>query len=402
MNRRQFLGAAGAGAAGLVGAGLMGSNVASAWGGYPDGEGPGNLDWYGQPTENLHSQWLIKDMMDEGTFHAFINAVKANAQIDLQFVGNNYDGFSKTVYHANVGPNGMTSGSPGVNIGSGLASRAGDPKLIHDGLWLNLYFNQPFMNISLIEFVDWLYYGGGLELRQEFLDENFGPDTPHPGDGIIALPIRINPGEGGGWYKYDLETLDENGIFNGETWKMRISGEIPVGIIKEAFPSIVITGSAGVPTQADRFDPDHPNYLNALEYHIPSTDNDALPGIWNVPDIYYYLDCWWSTACQCELWINKNYWNNLTHYQRSAIEMAAKKSVFDNLEKTLAAQVPIIRKWEQAGVTIRQSWPEDILDILKAAQVTKFTEWRNNDKFEMVLQSMANFLGRSVESLIDG
>ena len=361
MNRGGFVKAVGAGAAAIAGAAMFGSGVAHA-------VGPQN------PTTIYTTLGAINDVTREEVFENFMSEVLNNASIDLEF-GGRLPGMTI---------NDVVSGN--VTWGSGLSMQAGT------GMWTHLYWHQPFMDISLTEFVDWLFNGGGLALRQQILNTQYG-------EKVKVLPYVIGSGEGGGWSKGPIEYL----IADPSNWSMRVSGPLMSGILGQAFPEMNLPPSDVGFSDTSRLllTPSNPLYINSLEFHIPTADeqilNTAYPQISTIEDMHYYIDCWWSKASIWELWINWDYWMySLTPQQRKAIEEASMESVYYNMEQTLIKQDLAIQLWKEAGVTIHQQWPTYALDLLEYAKEVKFAEWSADNNFSKVLKSMEQFLGRKL------
>lgn len=376
MNRGQFIRTAGMGAA-AIGAASMGmSSFASA-------------QAVGGSEAIYCSLGRIPTGTDDASFMKFIEIVRDGAQLDLSFVSNApVTQTGKPVTIADV-----SSGY--VNWGSGLSMQA-------DGtsLWTHLYWHQPMMDMTLQEFIGWLYFGGGLQLRQQYLSEKYN---------VVALPYRVNPGEGGGWSVMPLDNL----IANPSMWRMRVSGPLLVGVLGQAYPGIYLpatTAGAGDDARRLTLPLDDPSYLNSLEFHIATADDGVCKWTDNLgthhiteivdsqgyPTMHYYIDCWWSQASIFELWINKSHWDALGSSKQAVIKAAAMASVYDNLVNTLPLQSGVIEKWQSVGVTVHQSWPDTVFKQLEQAKKAKFREWTRDPKFNAVLSSMERFVGRKL------
>ncbi|MGD1867339.1 MAG: TRAP transporter substrate-binding protein [Phormidesmis sp.] len=137
----------------------------------------------------------------------------------------------------------------------------------------------------------WLYYGGGLEAMQAVYAEL----------GVINFPGGNTGGQMGGWFKREVNTIQD---FQG--MNMRVPGL--GGKILERLGVTIHTLSGG-----QIFDALDKGTIDAAEWKNPHADETL--GLNRVAPYYYYPG-WWEPGTSYEFQINIDAWNKLpSHYQ---------------------------------------------------------------------------------------
>ena len=137
----------------------------------------------------------------------------------------------------------------------------------------------------------WLYYGGGLEAMQAVYAEL----------GVINFPGGNTGGQMGGWFKREVNTIQD---FQG--MNMRVPGL--GGKILERLGVTIHTLSGG-----QIFDALDKGTIEAAEWKNPHADETL--GLNRVAPYYYYPG-WWEPGTSYEFQINIDAWNKLpSHYQ---------------------------------------------------------------------------------------
>ncbi len=132
----------------------------------------------------------------------------------------------------------------------------------------------------------WFYEGGGTDLLNTFYAKN----------GIYALPAGNTGAQMGGWYRKEINTLDDlKGL------KMRIAG---IG-------GQVLQGLGVVPQQitaGDIYPALERGTLDAVEFVGPY--DDLRLGFYQVAK-YYYYPAWWEGGAALHMMFNKDKWEGL-------------------------------------------------------------------------------------------
>jgi TRAP-type mannitol/chloroaromatic compound transport system substrate-binding protein len=145
----------------------------------------------------------------------------------------------------------------------------------------------------------WLYYGGGLELLQEFYASKFN---------VIQFPAGNTSTQMGGWFRKEINTVaDLQGL------KMRIPGlggqvMSELGVQVQTIPGGEIFQS--LETGA----------IDAAEWVGPYDDEKL--GLHKATGFYYYPG-WWEPGPTVEMQINLDEWNKLPAQYQQAIQAAA-------------------------------------------------------------------------------
>jgi TRAP-type mannitol/chloroaromatic compound transport system substrate-binding protein len=144
----------------------------------------------------------------------------------------------------------------------------------------------------------WLYYGGGLELLQDFYAKKFN---------AIQFPAGNTSTQMGGWFRKEINTVaDLQGL------KMRIPGL--GGQVMSALGVQVQTIAGGEIFQALET-----GAIDAAEWVGPYDDEKL--GLHEATGFYYYPG-WWEPGPTVELQVNLDEWNKLPPQYQSAIQVA--------------------------------------------------------------------------------
>lgn len=155
----------------------------------------------------------------------------------------------------------------------------------------------------------WLYYGGGLQLLQEYYAKKFN---------VIQFPAGNTSAQMGGWFRKQINTVaDLQGL------KMRIPGL--GGQVMSALGVQVQNIPGGEIFQALET-----GAIDAAEWVGPYDDEKL--GLHKATGFYYYPG-WWEPGPTVELQINLDEWNKLPAPYQAAIQAAATE-----INVTMAAQ----------------------------------------------------------------
>jgi TRAP-type mannitol/chloroaromatic compound transport system substrate-binding protein len=192
------------------------------------------------------------------------------------------------------------------------------------------------------EYLAWLRYGGGQELKDEIY-------ARHGVRGINC--ITITP-EASGWFKKEIKTVDDlKGL------KMRFFG-LGARVMQKL----------GVQTQlippGDIFPALERGIIDATELAFPSID--LKQGFHQIAK-HYYFPGWHQQSSVGELLVNLAKWAELSEEHRRMIEVACDANLMWTYVTSEARQFGAMREMvEKHGVQIH-FWPEEILAKMRAA-----------------------------------
>jgi TRAP-type mannitol/chloroaromatic compound transport system substrate-binding protein len=230
-----------------------------------------------------------------------------------------------------------------------------------------IFSAMPF-GMTATEFNAWLHYGGGMALWQE-LYQPFG---------IIPLPGGNSGAQFGGWFKKEINSVDDlKGL------KMRIPG-LAGEVLKRA-GAIPVTLTGG-----EIFSSLQSGAIDATEWVGPY--NDLAFGFYQVAD-YYYSSVWHEPGTGLEFLINEQAFNalpdDLQHIVKIAANAVNESTLAEYNARNNAALKTLI---EQHNVKLRQ-FPPAVMQALKAHTQALITEQSTADKdFARVWQSYSEFL----------
>jgi TRAP-type mannitol/chloroaromatic compound transport system substrate-binding protein len=212
----------------------------------------------------------------------------------------------------------------------------------------------------------WMYYGGGVDLMNEF----------YAGYNIYALPAGNTGAQMGGWFRKELKTPgDLKGV------KMRIGG----------FGGKVISRLGVVPQQiagGDIYPALEKGTIDAAEWVGPY--DDAKLGFQKVAPFYYYPG-WWEGGAMLHVMINKDKWQELPKPYQAIVASAAQAANSDMLAKYDFLNPPAIKQLVAAGAKVRPFSPEILEACFNAAKDTYAEIGATNAPFKKIHDAMMGF-----------
>jgi TRAP-type mannitol/chloroaromatic compound transport system substrate-binding protein len=212
----------------------------------------------------------------------------------------------------------------------------------------------------------WNYYGGGIDLLNEFYNEY----------SIYALPCGNTGAQMGGWFRKEIKSVaDLSGL------KMRIGG----------FGGKVISKLGVVPQQiagGDIYPALEKGTIDATEWVGPYDDEKL--GFYKVAPFYYYPG-WWEGGAMLHVFMNKAKWEGLPAAYKGAVKAAAEAANANMMSNYDYANPAAIRSLVAKGAQLRP-FPNDVMNAsFEAAQSTYAELMTSNAKFKKVYESLAAF-----------
>jgi TRAP-type mannitol/chloroaromatic compound transport system substrate-binding protein len=212
----------------------------------------------------------------------------------------------------------------------------------------------------------WNYYGGGIDLMNEF----------YAGYNIYGLPCGNTGAQMGGWFRKEINTAaDLNGL------KMRIGG----------FGGKVISKLGVVPQQiagGDIYPALEKGTIDATEWVGPY-DDEKLG--FNKVAPYYYYPGFWEGGAMVHVFINKEKWEGLPKTYKALVTAAAEAANCDMMAKYDFTNPPAIRNLVAKGTQLRP-FSNEILSASFDAAVSTYKEMCDtNAKFKKIHDSIMDF-----------
>ncbi len=214
----------------------------------------------------------------------------------------------------------------------------------------------------------WQFFGGGLELMNEFYKKH----------GIYAIPCGNTGCRMGGWFRKEVrQPADLNGL------KMRVGGY--AGRVLEklgVMPQQVAGGDIYAALKRGTID--------AAEWVGPY-DDEKLGLVKVAP--YYYYPGWWQGGAMLHNFINIDKWNALTPSYRSIVRTCSEKANAWMQAKYDAENPLALRRLLAAGAKLNPFSPAIMEASLKAANETYKEVAAANADFKKVLDAVVAFRG---------
>ena len=188
------------------------------------------------------------------------------------------------------------------------------------------------------EFLGWVLYDDGAKLWQEMYDTN--------GYNVVATPCGIIAPETSGWFKKEINTLDDLKGLN-----MRFFG-LGAKVMQKLGVSTSLLGASDIFPALER------GAIDATEFSMPKID--ARLGFHKIAK-YNYFPGWHQPATMFELLINKDVYDGLSDKAKNQIRVACLANITTNYAEGEATNyAAMVENQEKNGVTIKQ-WSPEIL-----------------------------------------
>jgi TRAP-type mannitol/chloroaromatic compound transport system substrate-binding protein len=212
----------------------------------------------------------------------------------------------------------------------------------------------------------WMYYGGALDLMNEFYATH----------NLVAFPCGNTGAQMGGWFRSEIKSLaDLKGV------KMRIGG----------FGGKVISKLGVVPQQipgGEIYQALEKGTIDAAEWVGPYDDEKL--GFYKVAPNYYFPG-WWEGGAMLHTMINTAKWAELPPVYQSLIKTACQAANADMLAKYDARNPPALKKLASAGAKFF-NFPPDVMEAAFAAANETYAEINaSNPAFKKIYDSLVAF-----------
>lgn len=260
---------------------------------------------------------------------------------------------------------------PSLELFDVVATGAVDMGHASSGLWssknsaLNLFNAYPF-GPAAGEYLAWLKYGGGEELRNEIY---------HP-LGVHGITCGIIAPEASGWFREEITDLSQL-----EGLKMRFFG-LGGKVMEKLGVEVQLLAGGDIYPALER------GTIDATEFSMPAIDQGA--GLFQIAK-HYYFPGWHQQSTPHDLIVNKEVWDSLTDQQRGIIETTCDAVTAIQFAQGEAIQFSALQEMQEEGVTIHR-WTDEQLEVFRGFwdEVLK-EEIAANPKFERIWASLSEF-----------
>jgi TRAP-type mannitol/chloroaromatic compound transport system substrate-binding protein len=228
------------------------------------------------------------------------------------------------------------------------------------------FFTSVPFGLGLTHYMSWMYEGGGLQLWNELYEAQ----------GIHVLPCNIIPPEASGWFRNEINSVDQlKGL------KIRYPG-IAGRVLQKLGASVQLIPTGEVFVALDR------GLIDGTELALPSLDYAA--GLHKVAK-HYYFPGWHQPSTFGELMINKQRWDALDEADRTLIEMSCRDNLVRDIALFESTQSDALRKIAEAGVKIH-IWSPELMAEFRRVTAEVMEEMSNeNQSFKRVYESIKVF-----------
>jgi TRAP-type mannitol/chloroaromatic compound transport system substrate-binding protein len=214
----------------------------------------------------------------------------------------------------------------------------------------------------------WMYYGGGLDLMNNFFKKY----------GVYGLPGGNTGAQMGGWYRKEINTpADFSGL------KMRIAG----------LAGAVLAKVGVVPQQtapADVYPALEKGVIDAAEFVGPYDDEKL--GLFKVAK-YYYYPAWWEGGAMLHFFIGLDKWNALPKSYQAIITSAAAFANVTMQARYDALNPAALRQLVAGGAQLRPFSGEVMEACFNAANQVYADLSAQNADFKTVYEALKAFRG---------
>ena len=240
-----------------------------------------------------------------------------------------------------------------------------------------LFSNTPagVAGMDHMDFLGWIYEGGGLELWWDFYQKELKLN-------VIAFPILPSSPQAFGWFKRPIKNLAD---FKG--MKCRQTGIVAEVYQRMGMQTVNLPGGEIVPS-AQRGVIDCAEWVGGIE-----DLRLGLPQVWK----YHYTPGMHESASIGEIIINTDVWKGLTAQQQEAIRSAATETfVRWGVKWQKQNAEAIVEMRTKYGTQILNTPPEILIEFMKTWDIIAAEESAKNPFFKKVYESQRAYAAKVV------
>jgi TRAP-type mannitol/chloroaromatic compound transport system substrate-binding protein len=224
------------------------------------------------------------------------------------------------------------------------------------------------MGLTPVDYMVWIYQGGGLELYQEVYGKF----------GIYYLPHAVTPMESGVRGHKPIKSLaDYNGL------KIRMSGQTQGKMLKELGAAQTMLSGGEIYQALDK------GVIDAAEFSSPVIDWGM--GFGEVTK-YWATPGWHQPASLLGVMINKKVWDELPDQQKTMLKHAAMSNMLWSFTWMEYTSIDATKKFLEKGTEITRLSDEDLAKIQTMVEKYLVESSKENPLFAKVAYSQMKFL----------
>jgi len=231
----------------------------------------------------------------------------------------------------------------------------------------NIIGSHP-MGLTAVDYMLWVYQGGGYELIQEAYAKY----------GLVCLPFGTHGSESGIRSKKPINAISD---FKG--LKIRIGGKLQGKVLKDLGGVQVMLAGAEVYEALQK------GVIDAVEYNIPSVD--LVMGLQEVTK-YWVSPAWHAPAAIFGAMINKKVWDGLSTRQKDALKTAAMANFLWSYTFMEYKNIEATKKFLEKGIQITRLNDADVGKIQEMVNKHTLDSCKENPLFAKVAYSQYKFL----------
>ncbi len=213
----------------------------------------------------------------------------------------------------------------------------------------------------------WLYQGNGNKLMNEF----------YATQGILGLPAGNTGAQMGGWFRKEINTLDDlKGL------KMRIAG-----LAGKVIEKIGVVPQQDIPVNGV-YDALNKGTVDAAEWVGPY--DDLKLGLQKIAKYYYYPG-WWEGGAVVHAFFNLEKWNALPKNYQAILGDACAFANTNMLAKYDVKNPQALKDIVQQGVTLRPFSQEIMEACFQAASALYADLSKSNDYFKRIYEDQVAY-----------
>jgi TRAP-type mannitol/chloroaromatic compound transport system substrate-binding protein len=260
-------------------------------------------------------------------------------------------------------------------VSRGTAQMGHDASYYHRGkVPAAQYFTSIPFGMNGNEMNAWLYYGGGLELWQEYYAQF----------DLIPFPAGLTGVQMGGWFNKEINSIDDLAGL-----KMRIPG-LGGEVMQRAGVTQVTLPAAEIFTSLQT------GAIDAAEWVGPY--NDVSLGLHKAARYYYYPG-WQEPGPTIELVVNREAWNTLPEDLQAIIEITCQSVTLDMQSEYNYGNAMALQQLENDPNVEIRPFPDDVMALLRKLSMEAVEELSAEDEWSARIQkSFFGFMEASVEN----
>jgi TRAP-type mannitol/chloroaromatic compound transport system substrate-binding protein len=240
-----------------------------------------------------------------------------------------------------------------------------------------LFSSTPagIVGMDHMDFLGWLYEGGGLDLWWEFYQKELKLN-------LVVFPILPASPQAMGWFKRPIQSVQD---FKG--MKCRQTGIVAEIYKRMGMNTVNMPGGEIVPS-AERGVIDCAEWVGGIE-----DLRLGLPQVWK----YHYTPGMHESSSVGEIMINRDVWNSLTAQQQEAIRSAATETYVRWWVKWQKQNADAIEEMQTKYGTQLLTTPREVLiEFLKAWDAIAKEEMAVNPFFKRVYESQKAYAAKVI------